>query len=96
MNITIDLPREAEGKVKLNDKDRSVSIEPRFRQAGSLQPIGYVTVKGKSGAEKKFVLNISGSTGRVTVQELSDVESLFDKPAKNGKKEADEPAEQVG
>jgi hypothetical protein len=80
MKVLIDLLRESEGKVTYAEKEKRLVVEPKFRMPHSIQPIGYVSVMGNSGAVKRFVLVVAGATGKVSAQEVTDVESLFDRP----------------
>lgn len=90
MQVFIDLPREIEAKVVLKEKEGRIIIEPRFRAPDAKPPAFYVTVRGKNGAEKRFIASVSGTNGNISINEAREIETIFDR---SESKPADKPAD---
>jgi hypothetical protein len=66
--------------VKVQEKDGLIIIEPRFQRADSNRSLLYIEVTGASGGSKRYIIQVSGSTGQITAQEAKDLVPLFDLP----------------
>jgi hypothetical protein len=64
MEVIIDLPNAVEGKWRVDEKTNQLIITPNFYTSVTVQTIGRVTARGKSGAEEKRVLKVSALTGK--------------------------------
>ncbi len=72
-------PRESEADVKMSTKEGVVSITPFFSDPMSVRCVGYLTIKGDGGKERKYNLVVSGRTGTIRVMEARKVATEFDK-----------------
>lgn len=78
MKITLELPREAEARVRFCEKDGLVIVEPRFTRPDVSQSVAYLTVTGGGGAVRRYGVYVSGKLGRIRVEEVHDVACEFD------------------
>ena len=77
MQIRFIPPAETEAKVEIKENGEVV-ISPRFPSAKSAASIGSVIVKGSKGKERRYILAVSGSQGKVSAFEAKSVEPEFD------------------
>ncbi len=82
MKITLTAPPDTEAKVEIDDDAGELSIEPFFANSTGIKNVGSIVVEGKSGQKRRFVMQVSGKNGRVSVTEARQVETEFDKPVK--------------
>ena len=79
MKVEITLPRPFEAKTKYAERDCLLTITPAFSGNGCGQaPLGYIAVSGVAGRQRYYTLTVSGRSGKVTVNELSDTQCCFD------------------
>jgi len=78
MQIRYIPPSESEAEVEVKE-DGEVVIKPRFAAANGSANFGSLIITGRSGRERRFVLQVSGKLGRVNACEAKSVEPDFDK-----------------
>jgi hypothetical protein len=79
MQIRYIPPSESEAQVEVNETTGEILIRPRFATANGSASLGSIVIHGAKGRERRFVLMVSGSQGRVNATEARSVESEFDK-----------------
>jgi hypothetical protein len=79
MQIRYIPPSESEAEVDVNSDTGELLITPRFATANGSANFGSIVIVGSKGRERRFILQVSGSQGRVNATEARSVEPDFDK-----------------
>lgn len=78
MKIVIELPSKTEAASIKKDGDK-ITLLPRFDTSNAQRAVAYLSVVGDSGAERRFVLSVSGKDGSMAVRDVSTtVATRFD------------------
>jgi hypothetical protein len=80
MKVTIELPRSSQARAVFDEEQGLITLEPRFRLSSGKQAIIYLCSEGKSGSARRFIIELSGKDGRITIVEAQEVETMFDLP----------------
>lgn len=79
MQVDITLPRVSEADTEVDGENEVIRVRPRFRLAAGAQCIAFITIKGDKGAERRYVLKVSGNDGRLIIDPAKSVEANFDR-----------------
>lgn len=71
-------PSESEAEMETKENGE-IAIKPRFAAASGSANFGSLVIVGRTGRERRFILQVSGKLGRVSACEARNIEPDFDK-----------------